>query len=341
MSIITHYQNDASVCDLTRWVNFPRSCYYYKPGKNRRGILPSTTTGKQDGTQVSNLQVVEEIKKIVSAEFVCYGYQNVREALKKCGFIINHKKVYRLMNENQLLLGKMIRTNGKRKWVKFRKITSTYPMEYLCWDIKYIWVKSERKNYYLLSLMDVYSRRILEWIFQGSIRKADVLKMIGRVENIHGLKGVTIRNDNGSQFIANQVRNYLQKLEANQEFTHIATPQENSYIEAFHSILDREVVQRFEFESYYEAKLTIEAYMNFYNNKRQHGSLSRKTPMDIWNEYYESFPIDMHKEAKVSQDLSRVEAPAGTCLALDKSGDTAIFAYQSVNDDDNITLNSF
>jgi hypothetical protein len=63
--------------ELVKWVNFPRSSYYYKPSNKRKGIPPSTTTTKRDGTEVSNNEVVDEIKKIVSGEFVCYGYQNV------------------------------------------------------------------------------------------------------------------------------------------------------------------------------------------------------------------------------------------------------------------------
>jgi len=74
--------------------------------------------------------------------------------------------------------------------------------------------------------MDIYTRRIIDWIFQSSIRKIDLIKMISRIDLTHGLKGVTVRNDNGSQFIANKVRHYLRYLEANQEFTHIATPEE-------------------------------------------------------------------------------------------------------------------
>jgi putative transposase len=335
MSVVTQYQGDVSINELVKWVGFPRSSYYYKPSHNRKGIPPSTTTIKQDRSIVSNQEVVDEIKKILSPEFVCYGYQNVTVALKNLEYIINHKKVYRLMDENQLLLGKIIKTHGKREWVKFRKIVATRPMEYLCWDIKYIWVKGERKNYYLLSLMDVYSRQILDWIFQSSIKKIDVLKMISRIDLTHGLKGVTVRNDNGSQFIANKVRHYLRNLEANQEFTHIATPQENSYIEAFHSIIEREVIRRFDFESYYEAKLTLSAYMDFYNTKRQHGSLQRKTPLNIWNEYYRSFSTDRHPTAQVSEDMSRVSGCVDTGLALDITGDTATFANRLMNENEN------
>lgn len=332
MSIVAQYKSFTRKRELLKWVGFPASSYYYKPSHKRKGIRPGTTTKKKDGTIVSNTDVVDEIKKIVSGEFVCYGYQNVTASLKELEYIINHKKVYRLMDENELLLGKVIRSHGKREWVKLRKITATRPMESLCWDIKYIWVKGERRNYYMLSLMDIYTRRILDHIFQGSIRKIDLIKLIARIDLLHGLKGVTVRNDNGSQFIANKVRHYLRTLEANQEFTHIATPEENSYIEAFHSILEREVIQRFESESYYEAKLTLDAYVNFYNNKRQHGSLKRKTPVQVWNEYYKSLSTDKHRAAIGSEELSRVSDCADTGLALDKSGEPANFADRLMNE---------
>jgi hypothetical protein len=81
--------------------------------------------------------------------------------------------------------------------------------------------------------------------------------------------------------------------------------------------------------------------MDFYNNKRLHGSLDRKSPLDRWNEYYGSFPADMQQKVQVSEELSRVEASADTCLALDKYGDMATFADQPVNENDKLILNSF
>lgn len=100
-------------------------------------------------------------------------------------------------------------------------------MEHLCLDIKYVWVHGERRNYYLLSIIDGYSRRILRWIFQKSIRKMDVISLFRNLNVQYGIKDVYNRNDNGSQFIANDVKQFLKSVEAKQEFTHIATPQEN------------------------------------------------------------------------------------------------------------------
>lgn len=177
------------------------------------------------------------------------------------------------MGEQQLLLGTWIKTTGKRDFVRFRKILATYPLEYLCMVIKYVWVEGERSHYYLLTVLVVYSRKALDWIFLPSIRKQHVVSLFMRIAAGYDAKGKTVRNDNGSQLLAHVVRKYLQSAESKQEFTHISTPEENSYIEAFHINIRRDVLSKNEFMSYYEAKLKIEAYMVHYNTKHRHRAI--------------------------------------------------------------------
>lgn len=266
--------------------------------------------------QVIITLVIEKIKGILSQEFCCYGYHNVTDELREMGYIINHKKVYRLMKEQNLLLGKVISTSGKRQFVKHRKIEATRPMEYLCLDIKYVWVAGESRNYFLLTVLDVFTRVAIEQIFQKSIRKMDVINIFRRINNAFGIKGVTVRNDNGSQFIANDVKQFLRTAEANQEFTHIATPEENAYIEAFHSIVQREVIDRFEFQGFYEAKLTLQAHRDWYNNRRRHASLGT-IPVKKWNSYFGGLlPFDTIynlKKETISQYLTNPQTNEYIC----------------------------
>ena len=63
-------------------------------------------------------------------------------------------------------------------------------MEYLCLDIKYVWVHGEGRWYYLLSIMDVFSRKILHWIFQKSVRQMDVINMFGWLHTV--CSGITL-----------------------------------------------------------------------------------------------------------------------------------------------------
>lgn len=261
------------------------STYYYQPSNGKRGSKPSVYTLKTDGSMVDNEAVIEDIKVALQREFCCYGYHNITSDLRDMDYLINHKKVYRLMDENNLLLGKVIRTSGKRTFVKHRKINANYPMEFICLDIKYVYIHGEKRNYYLLTVLDVFTRKAIAQILQASIRKIDVINVFRIINNQYGIRGVTVRNDNGSQFIANDVKQFLASTEARQEFTHIATPQENSYIEAFHSIVQTEVIERFEFASFYEAKTVFKKHLDWYNNERKHGQLGRITPQTKWNQY--------------------------------------------------------
>ena len=73
----------------------------------------------------------------------------------------------------------------------------------------------------------------------------------------HKVEGITLRNNNGSQFIATVIPEYRQEQGVNQEFTHVAAPEENAFIEAYHFLIERTIEQRYEFESIYEAGLVL------------------------------------------------------------------------------------
>lgn len=314
--IVQSHESITTLENLLSWVDLSKSSFYYKSSDGKRGAKPSVCTFRQDGTRVDDTLVIEEIKGILSQEFCCYGYHNITDELREMGYIINHKKVYRLMKEQNLLLGKVISTSGKRQFVKHRKIEATRPMEYLCLDIKYVWVAGESRNYFLLTVLDVFTRIAIEQIFQKSIRKMDVINIFRRINSAFGIKGVTVRNDNGSQFIANDVKQFLRTAEANQEFTHIATPEENAYIEAFHSIVQREVIDRFEFQGFYEAKLTLQAHRDWYNNRRRHATLGT-VPVKKWNGYFGGLlPFDTIynlKKETISQYLTNHQTNEYIC----------------------------
>ena len=145
--IVSQYFQQAPTRMLLSWSNLPSSVYYYKSTGGKPGVKASSHTWKQDGELVENQVVIEQIKDILSQEFCCYGYENVTGELHKLDYYINKKKVYRLMDEHNLLLGKVIRTSGKRKFVQHRKIQASYPMEYLCLDIKYVYVHGEKRKF--------------------------------------------------------------------------------------------------------------------------------------------------------------------------------------------------
>jgi len=114
--------------DLLAWSVFPRSSFYYKPGDGIRGHKPSEMTITQYGELVENRVVLKDVESILQQEFCYYGYKNVWDELKEKGYIINQKKVYRLIKVQNLQFNCMIGSIGvPRQIVHFRKIKAERP----------------------------------------------------------------------------------------------------------------------------------------------------------------------------------------------------------------------
>jgi len=140
-----------------------------------------------------------------------------------------------------------------------------------------------------------------------NIKKGDVVILLSLWLMEYKIEEITIRNDNGSQFIATVVRQFLKEKGVNQEFTHVATPEENAYIEALHSNIQREVVERFEFESIYHAQMIFDRYYNWNNNHRKHRSLGRKSYEQYLREnHYISGPYKTEKISDINKNFNSI-----------------------------------
>ena len=205
------------------------SSYYYKPKgeKGTRGKKPSRTTYQKGVGQVSNDEIVNEIKELLSREFVDYGYIKVTHWLRKeRGYVINHKEVYRLMKESGLLNRRVQRIVKDRRWVKEMVPNPVGSFDYLEVDIKHIYVAGQRKNALLISVIDVKSRWVLAQQLSWKINKWDVRRLFEHIFTCYELpERFYLRSDNGSQFIAEVVQMYFEQNGVVQEFTRPATPE--------------------------------------------------------------------------------------------------------------------
>ena len=269
------------------------SSFYYKKSGKPKGLKPSTHSVNSNGELFENAVVVRDIETTLHQEFCCYGYRNMTGELRDLGWIINHKKVYRLMKEHRLLYGGRIRPEPfKRTFIRFRSPAAERPLQYLSMDIKYVHIHGWSRNVFLLTVMDIFSRKVLIHMLKPSIKKGDVLVMLSLMLMEYKTEGMSLRNDNGSQFIASAVRAYLKDKGVLQEFSRVATPEDNAYIEALHSNLQREVIDRFEFDSIYHAQTIIDRYYKWYNEKRRHGSLAGRTPNAVYSQYFNPNPFE-------------------------------------------------
>ncbi len=282
----TCQKHKCSKAKVIKMVGIVSSSYYRVPSVGKKGNKPSTETFHETKGFVLQDAVVVSIKEILKHEFIDCGYRLMTSYLTRDGYTINHKKLYRIMKEEGLLKldNRIERSGSGRKFVKFRKVYTSRPLECLEMDIKMVWIPSVGKNAYLLSIIDVHTRRILKDYFSFNIKQNHVIGLLSELfDNYDYPNNVVIRSDNGSQFIARKVREYLGLIGVQQEFTHIATPEENAHIEAYHGILKKEVFNRFDYQYFGEIEQILKRYVEFYNNRRLHGLLGRITPMEKWN----------------------------------------------------------
>lgn len=257
-----------------------KSTYYYLPAIGKKGRKASTSTQSKEGILYSNEYVLDRIKWLLNQEFVDYGYEKVTGWLKKSeGLMINGKKVYRLMKEARLLNNRIKRNRRGKRIAKELLPNPSQPFECMQTDIKYIYVHGQHRNALLITVLDVFSRGVLGYRLEWSITKHQVIDLMKDVLYHYKMpRKVSLRTDNGSQFEAGLFREYLKEMSIDHEFTHVASPQENCYIESYHSIVESAVCAKYELESLQEAKEVFNRFINFYNQNRVHGSLNMLSP---------------------------------------------------------------
>ena len=260
--------------------------YYHKAKKGKRGAPASTDTVRhvcEQEVKVPNQDVVKQIISINSEPDIDYGYQKMTVALKISGYLINHKKVYRLMKEGQLLKPKAKKSS--KIHVKYRVVMPSGPLRLLEMDIKFVWIESDRRHAYILTVLDVFTRQVLGWVAAMSVTQHTVKNLWTEIivshlqENDLLNKGVHIevRNDNDKRFSAKMVQEFFKDNYLNQVFTHPYTPQENGHIESFHAILGRSL-DRFHFNTIEDLDIHLHLFYDKYNNQRLHSSIAKLPP---------------------------------------------------------------
>lgn len=236
---------------------------------------------------VSNEEVVNKMVSIQKDPDTDYGYHKMTYALMLLGFVINHKKVYRLMKSQYLLKDR--HPKASRTFVKYRKVLPSGPLEVLEMDIKFAWVEEYKRHAFILTVIDTFTRVALYWATAYQIKQAQV-KIAWEQIIEHYLQPldclnrnivIEIRNDNDSRFAANSIQKFFKENHLNQVFTHPYTPQENGHIESFHAILSRALNKRC-FWSMPQLDEFLEIFYDKYNNHRLHSATAYLPPNRFW-----------------------------------------------------------
>lgn len=189
-----------------------------------------------------------------------------------------------MCDENDLLLFKQGSKN-KRKFKKNRCNYSSVNLPNQLWqfDLKYIWIHGENRWCFFLGFIDVMSKKITGWYLGKTCKAGDLVFTLNQAiksEDIPHDSPLVIRSDNGPIMSSNRFYFYLKNLEKKltHEFIPPRSPDRNAYIEAFNSILETEVLQVRYFRNFEEVYEAMIKFIDFYNNRRLHGSIGNRSP---------------------------------------------------------------
>lgn len=267
-----------------------RSTYYYRASYKKKGKACSQTT-EQNGQWVDNEQVVHQIKAILEPDFIDYGYKRTTEALKERGFKIGKAKVYRLMKENGLLHPPKKASKSVSTFTVFSTPQPDRPFHILEIDIKYIYIQGERRNSYLITILDTFHRQAYTWGLFPNMKTDRIVELMLQLSDQYliprnidpQILDVVIRTDHGSQFLSLKYIDLLGHLKIQRNYIAVATPQLNGHIEGFHSTVQRLVCNHYYFQTLSEAKKVFERFFHTYNHDRIMASILYKRPVQFLN----------------------------------------------------------
>jgi len=255
------------------------------------GRKPPGFTVNRDGAILPDPLIVKTLQSYRREEMFMSGggyFKLTRYLAIEHGYYVNHKKIYRICDENSLLLFKVgIKSKiPKRRAVGYTEITR--PNQLWQFDLKYGYVHGEGRYFFVLAFIDVFSKKVTGFYVGLSCRSGDLIFTLNQAlknENITAATGLKIRSDNGPQMSSNQFYFYLKKLEQklSHEFIPPRTPDRNAFIEAFFSILEKELLEHRYFETFADAYRAVVEFIEFYNTRRIHGSIGYRSPTSFIN----------------------------------------------------------
>lgn len=233
-----------------------------------------------------DIHLKELICQIV-LEFVGYGYRRVTHELRRREYLVNHKKVLRLMREENLICRRSQRnfrttmsSHGLPVYPNMAKEMELGNMNEL-WvsDITYICVGN--RFLYLAILLDAYTRKCVGWHLSKHIDTDLVMTALQKAFESRGpfdISGLVHHSDRGVQYASLEYTQYLKSWEACISMSRVGNPYDNAYAESFIKTVKFEEVYQAEYENYQEAYEGIGKYIDLYNEKRLHSSLGYMSP---------------------------------------------------------------
>lgn len=234
------------------------------------------------------LDLRDQMQK-VALESPAYGYRRITHELQQRGFEVNHKRVLRMMREDNLLCVRhrafMVTTDSRHNLPIYpnlaREMSPATINQLWVADITYIRLRTE--FVYLAVVLDAFSRRVIGWAL-GRTLEAELAVAALRMALIERQPspGLVHHSDRGVQYASHDYTELLKQHHATISMSRKGNPYDNAACESFMKTLKQEEVYRNEYRDFHDARSSIGEFLELvYNQKRLHSALGYVPPAEF------------------------------------------------------------
>lgn len=217
----------------------------------------------------------------LAGQYGRYGYRRIAALLRVEGWQVNHKRVERIWRQEGLKVPAK-QPKRKRLYLNDGSCIRLRP----CWQ-NHVWSYdfvadrlADGSKIRMLTVIDEYTRKCLAIRVARRLTSDDVLDTLSTLFITEGMPDF-IRSDNGSEFTAQTLRNWLKQLDVRTAYIEPGSPWENGYNESFNGKLRDECLNGEMFYSLKEAATIIAQWRQHYNHYRPHSSLGYRPPAPL------------------------------------------------------------
>jgi putative transposase len=244
-------------------------------------ISQSRSSQRYAGRKAERDRALLERMVTLSRENPRYGHRRVWALLRREGWPVNKKRVHRLWRQEGLKVPD--RQRKRRRLGDAENSCTRKRAEHLnhVWSYDFVMDRTEEgRRLKMMPVVDEYTRECLSIDVERSITAQDVLRTLASVFRSRG-EPAFIRSDNGPEFIARAIKEWLEVSGVRTLYIKPGSPWENAYSETFISRFSDELLKREVFADLLEAKVLVEDYRGHYNHHRPHSALGYRTPAEF------------------------------------------------------------
>jgi putative transposase len=236
-----------------------------------------------------DMEVRSAIQQIVLEHRRRYGYRRVTVELRRRGMAVNHKRVLRLMREDNLLgvepRAFLATTQSDHDWEVClnlaRRMKLTAINQLWVADITYIRLRQE--FVYLALVLDAFSRKVVGWALDRTLAtRLPLLALEQAITLRQPAAGLVHHSDRGIQYASEQYTRMLHNQGILPSMSRPANPYDNAFCESFIKTLKREEIYANKYQYIDELSAHLEEFIDhYYNRLRLHSALGYKTPEEF------------------------------------------------------------